>query len=446
LNRIMRAACVLLIVIGSLLAASAADTTSHVTTLAVPGRSNATPSIAADGRFVAVAWGATTSDGKADVFIATSRNGGLTFGSPVQVNTQPGEARLGGEMPPRVAILKTASYGGPDVLVLWTARGATTSIKLARSTNGGRAFDDPLTLQTPAAPGDRGWPALTLDSHGTPHAIWLDHRDMAAATSGGAATHHHDAGATPRDPVAMAQKSALHYASAGIAGGAADVVDRELTRGVCYCCKTSLVAGREGTLFAAWRQVYPGSLRDIAFTVSRDEGKTFAPPTPISRDGWAIDVCPDDGPAMAVDVNQTVHIVWPTVIGSTGDDPRGVLFYTSTRDGGRTFAPRTQIPGLGSAKASHPQIAIDHAGRLFVAWDESIGGKRTAAVREIKPAAVGVGAAAATFGPILTLTADAPGQYPVLASTSDNLLAAWTTSTGITVARVNVADAAASTR
>ena len=118
-----------------------------------------------------------------------------------------------------------------------------------------------------------------------------------------------------------------------------------------------------------------------------------------------------------------------------------MLFYTSTKDGGRTFAARTQIPGLGSAKASHPQITIDHAGRLFVAWDEIIDGKRTAAVREIKPAA------AVTFGPILTLTSDAAGQYPVLASTSDNLIAAWTTpAAGITVARVSVGEAAGSTR
>jgi hypothetical protein len=482
--------------------------TEHEITLAVAGRSNATPSMVADGRFVAVAWGATTADGKADVFVATSRNGGLTFGSPVQVNVDPGEARLGGELPPRVAIFKTASYGGPDVAVLWTARGALTSIKIARSPNGGRIFDAPITLQSPTAPGDRGWPALTLDPKGIAHAIWLDHRGMANASTG----HHHATPATPgaprgaaenaaaprsepagavaagqrsvpvgaatvggapaggtasspssaaaamssapRDPVAMAQRSGLYYASVAIepaapAGQAG--ADREIAKGVCYCCKTSLIAGRDGTLFAAWRHVYPGSVRDIAFSVSRDGGKTFTEPTPISRDGWAIDACPDDGPAMAVDASQAVHIVWPTVVGATGNDPQGALFYTSTRDSGRTFAARTRIPTLGSAKASHPQIVLDHAGRLFVAWDESINGKRVAAVREIKPDA-SASATAATFGPVVTLTSDAPGSYPVLAATSDSLLAAWTspavaggTST-ITVAKVRTGYATASTR
>src|SRR5215204_3035620 len=66
----------------------------------VPGRANATPSIAASGAVVAVAWGAS-AHGKADVFVAVSRDGGTTFGSAVQVNTVAGEARLNGEMPPR---------------------------------------------------------------------------------------------------------------------------------------------------------------------------------------------------------------------------------------------------------------------------------------------------------------------------------------------------------
>jgi hypothetical protein len=416
------------------------DATSHELTFAIPGRSNATPSIAADGRFIAVAWGATTSDGKADVFIVTSRNGGLTFGAPVQVNTVAGEARVSGEMPPRVGIHTTASYGGPDVVVLWTARGATTTIKLARSGNGGRAFEEPIVLPSPNAAGDRGWPAMTLDDRGNAHAIWLDHRGMAGA----AGTHHQhgaaaagaDSSAAPRDPVAMAQRSALFYASApnGAAANTASA-ERELTKGVCYCCKTSLIAGREGALFAAWRQVYPGSLRDIAFASSRDGGKTFSAPVPISRDGWAIDACPDDGPAMAVDAAaQMVHIVWPTVIEATSSEPRGALFYTSTRDG-QTFAARTQIPTIGSAKASHPQIVRDPAGHLFVAWDEMSNGKHVAAMREIKPGAT------PGFGPIVTLTSDAPGMYPVLAAISDSLIAAWTTPGGpngstITVARV----------
>src|ERR1700710_3157521 len=93
--------------------------------------------------------------------------------------------------------------------------------------------------------------------------------------------------------------------------------------GVCYCCKTSLVTGDDGSLYAAWRHVYPGNIRDIAFTVSRDSGRTFADPVRVSDDRWVLDGCPENGPAMAIDGRNRVHIVWPTLVsGSTaGGEP-----------------------------------------------------------------------------------------------------------------------------
>ena len=57
-----------------------------------------------------------------------NRNGGKTFGTPVQVNRTPGEARLGGELPPRVALHATPGGRVPTVVVVWTARDKGTSI------------------------------------------------------------------------------------------------------------------------------------------------------------------------------------------------------------------------------------------------------------------------------------------------------------------------------
>ena len=59
----------------------------------------------------------------------------------------------------------------------------------------------------------------------------------------------------------MAQKSALYY------GPARAGAERELFKGVCYCCKTAMVAAPGGVLYAAWRHVFAGNLRDIAFTI-----------------------------------------------------------------------------------------------------------------------------------------------------------------------------------
>jgi hypothetical protein len=406
-----RTACVLLVVL-SLFGGDgrAALPASSPVTLEVPGRSNATPWVAAAGSFVAVAWGATAA-GKTDVFVAVSRDGGVTFRAPRQVNTIDGEARLGGELPPRVSLARKTSTSVPEIVVVWTARGAVTEIKSARSRDGGRTFGAPVTLQSSGAAGDRGWPAIALDRRANLHAVWLDHRGMTVKTPAPAAGAPHQ-----HDGAAMAKKSGLYYASAGTTVAH----DRQVTDGVCYCCKTALTAGADGTLYAAWRHVYPGNFRDMAFTMSRDGGRTFSPPARVSEDGWSINGCPDDGPALAADTRGTVHVVWPAVVG--GDTPHGAIFYASTRDG-RRFTPRVWIPTLGGPKPSHPQIVADARGRIVIAWDETVDGRRVAAARELRLDRN----REVSFGEPIVLAPNGAATYPVLASTASGLVAVWST-------------------
>jgi hypothetical protein len=396
-----------------------ADSSREVT-LAVQGRVNSTPWAAASGSFVAVVWGAS-ADGKGDVYLAVSRDAGKTFAAPVQVNTVAGEARLGGEIPPRVALLPKKDSSDPEIAVLWNARGETTAIKTARSRDGGRTFDTSVALQAAGAAGDRGWPALALDQRGVAHAIWLDHRGLASDRTEGHAAHK---SAGEHDGVAMAQRSGLYYAAAGDSA----MGERELFKGVCYCCKTALGVGPDGALFAAWRHVYQGNMRDIAFTTSRDGGRSFSAPVRVSEDRWELNGCPDDGPAMAVDARGTVHLVWPTVIG--GSTPEGALFYASSGDG-RSFTKRVRIPTLGSPKPSHPQIAIDASGRFVVAWDEAVNGRRTAAARTLNRDSNG----RVSFGEIATLASDGASTYPVLAATDQGVIAVWTTGGEASVVR-----------
>jgi hypothetical protein len=158
----------------------------------------------------------------------------------------------------------------------------------------------------------------------------------------------------------------------------------------------------------------------MALTVSRDGGRTFSPPARVSEDGWSINACPDEGPAIAVDARGTAHIVWPTVM--DGETPEGALFYASTRDG-RRFTPRVRIPTLGSPKPANVQLAIDEAGRMVVAWDESVGGRHVAVLREIQVRPGG----APRFGEAVTIAPDGTAMYPVLATTGRGVVAVWST-------------------
>ena len=79
--------------------------------------------------------------------LAASRDGGATFSPPVQVNAVAGEARLGGELPPRVSLISRTGRTIPETVVLWTARGERTEIKAARSLDGGKTSASPIVVQ-----------------------------------------------------------------------------------------------------------------------------------------------------------------------------------------------------------------------------------------------------------------------------------------------------------
>jgi hypothetical protein len=345
--------------------------------LGVPGRSNEYVSLAASGRYVAAAWAATDEAQTVDVYFAISGDSGLTFGPPVRVNDLPGDARANGEQPPRVSLV-TPTSGLPEVTVFWLSRRASGSVLLtSRSTDGGQHFSNATIVAGTDAAGNRGWHAMSASPDGSVLLAWLDHRRMAAA-AGTNAPHHHHAGATTAAPpanavdtvetVATAQLSDLYFA-----GSPDDPSPKALTSGVCYCCKTAMAHAADGAIYIAWRHVYPGNMRDIAFTISRDGGQTFSTPVRVSEDRWSIAGCPDDGPAMAVDAGGRVHLVWPTVVTASDGSMQKSIFHSMTTDG-KTFTPRVVIPHGEAIQHNHPQVAATGDGAIVVAWDGYIGG------------------------------------------------------------------------
>lgn len=395
-----------------LLSAAAASDTR---VFAIEGRANATPSIAADGRVVVIAWSAAMPKRGTDIYIASSRDAGRTFGAPVAVNDAPGAASVSGEQPPRVALVPHAG-GDPSVVVVWSAKGPSgTRIVTARSDDGGRTFGRTRTVPGTDAPGNRGWEAITTSRNGKILGVWLDHRELASG-GGAAMTHEAHMRMPAADGAAKAQLSKLYFGDVD-AGGA-----RVVTGGVCYCCKTSIATGPDGSLYAVWRHVYPGNIRDIAFTSSRDDGRSFAPPIRVSEDKWALDGCPENGPALAVS-GREVHVVWPTLVNGGGSGEPGLaLFYAATREG-RSFTPRQPLPVQGVPR--HPQIAAAANGTLLAVWDEATNGRRRVVLA--RAPAVASGALRFAREPIGNGQID---EYPVVAATGDGAVIAWASRTG----------------
>jgi len=382
------------------------------TELTVVGRRNATPTVAADGAFVAVAWGGAEASGSTDIFAAVSRDGGRSFGAPVRVNHVAGDARVNGEQPPHIALV-SRPHRDPAVVVVWTTKGEQgTKLLQSRSDDGGRTFAPASLVPGTDAHGNRGWQAVAVDSRGRVDVVWLDHRELAHDTSMAASHHDHKAAGKP-DGVAMAQRSKLFIGSLD-----GSLAPRALTGGVCYCCKTAVVTAGDA-IYAAWRHVYPGNVRDMAFTLSRDGGRTFAPPLRVSEDKWVLEGCPDDGPAMAVDRQNRIHIVWPTLVAgaSAGAEPNIALFYAMSIDGTR-FSPRERIPTEGTPH--HPRLVIGADNAMTIAWDELANGSRQVAL--------GRAAIDSDGRPRIrreALGASGSGVYPALATAAGSVVAVW---------------------
>lgn len=392
--------------------------------LSVEGRTNDNVSAGARGDMVAATWSATTGD-TTDIFVAVSLDGGRSFGAPQRVNTVPGDARVSGEQPPRVALIPDPD-GFPQPLVAWTRNYPAGTRIVWSTTLDGTTFAPARIVPGADGAGNRGWESLGRGNGEQVVALWLDHREV--ANEPGAPMHRHEAGdaarmdmpaprpqeAAPgdrsaRDPVERAALSRLWFASLDGA-----IPPRPIAGGVCYCCKTAMAVSG-AWIAAAWRHVYPGNQRDIAFAQSMDGGRTFSAPVRVSADNWKFDGCPENGPAIAIDRKGIVHVAWVTPRGGSEGAP--LALYTASTADGSVFSPRSEVRTAGAA--GHVQIVAERGGGLVLAWDEAAAGGRMVRVAR---GSVGADGAVRFASP---LTMPGRGDHPTLAAADSGTVLAW---------------------
>jgi hypothetical protein len=410
--------------VATLASPSAQTQAPAATTLAIAGRTNANVSLAANGTLVAAVWAASLPSGMTDIYAAVSRDGGSTFGQPARVNAKAGDARVNGEQPPRVAIRDKVNALS-EIDVVWTSkndRGGT--IVTARSVDGGKTFGATTAIPGGEGAGNRGWENIAIDQTGHVHVVWLDHRELATSASmTHMAEHHAEPADSKKDAVATAQLSKLYTATLDDGTSSHAIIG-----GVCYCCKTAIVAGTEGAIYLAWRHVYPQNVRDMAFTESRDGGRTFAAPIRISEDKWQIEGCPEDGPALAIDAHRQIHVAWPTLVQDAPNSPPSIGIFYALSGANRHFSQRQRVPT--ERVPHHPQIAVARD-VIYLAWDELNSG-----ARQVVVAHRALSAAANTTWSRDVVSGGQPGTYPSLVPSDAGVIVAWTSNAPNSVIRI----------
>ena len=375
---------------------TSADAARDRITLGVPGQASAAAQVASVEDTVALVWG-TRAPGSSvgDVVLAISHDAGRTFGSPRRVNSGASDVEVGGEQPPHV-VLRSPE----ELFVVWRAvRGKQAIITAAYSSDGGRSFTEATPLHELSAPAFRGFQSAAVGA-------------MGPSMSRGWTEGHAD-GPT-RQPHGAPRQDLFH---ASWAPGRVPV-ETQVVEDVCFCCKTATTVADDGSVFLAWRHIYPGSFRDIAF--GRLADAPFTAPLPVSEDRWELNGCPDDGPSMSLDSANAVHVAWATLL--PGPPPEIGLFYAMSKDA-KAFTPRVRVPTLGGIDASHPRIVLNDAGGAVV-WDELVNDERQVAfVRGTRDTA---GRALRFQQPIRLSARGERALYPAAAAVSGAVFVAWT--------------------
>lgn len=369
------------------------------------------PTAAVDGRDGTgyVAWIAT-ADGRSNVFLARVGGDGAP-GAPVRVNDRPGDAAPHEQAPAQVAV-------GPDgsVYVLWQnntkiqgRRFPASDLRFARSTDGGRTFGPAVTVNDDGGgvPSSHTFHDLTVGPDGTVWVSWIDSRVKDAARAARPAPQPapagHGHGHMGDEDLPPSEVRVARSTDGGRTFGPSVVVDTA----PCPCCRTSMAAGQDGSLYLAWRKEYGGDVRDVVVARMAPGGAVFGAPVRVHADGWVFPACPHAGPSLAVDAHGRLHVGW-----YTGREDRQGLWYARSDDGARTFGtPEALVTG---ADITPSQVSLSPSGKgILLAWDDRPEGGRHVALARVDEEG--------RMTPIGTVE----GRIPALESTGAGTLVAW---------------------
>jgi hypothetical protein len=144
---------------------------------------------------------------------------------------------------------------------------------------------------------------------------------------------------------------------------------------VCDCCQTG-AAVAEGAVVVAYRDRSEAEVRDMSIVRRADGGWTS--PAPLAADGWQINGCPVNGPAVAA-AGRRAAVAWFT---SASDTPRVNVAFSS--DAGGSFG--SPIPVDDGRAVGRVDVALLAEGDALVSWLEQGGKGAELRVRRVSAA------------------------------------------------------------
>lgn len=262
-------------------------------------------------------------------------------------------------------------------------------LHLTFSKDKGQTWSAPTTPHHDGTKTQHGFASLLPMPGGGVRLVWLDGRQT-------------------DDPVNdnMSVRAAV-FDSSGAQTSESIVDDR-----VCDCCPTALALTSEGPI-AAFRDRSAKEVRDIA--VSRLVNGAWTAARAVHDDGWEIEACPVNGPAIAA-AGRTVVVAW-----FTAAHDQGRAFAAFSQDAGVTFGAPVRLDDVASL--GRVDVALLDDGSAVASWIEFADGGATLRIRHVD--------GSGRRGPAQTVSSigaasGRPSGYPRLVHRGQELLFAWT--------------------
>src|SRR2546426_663331 len=316
------------------------------------------------------------------------------FGPNVQIDVPPAyRASFSFPVPPPSIAAGTdgavyLAFGG------WSGSPTGDDIYVTKSLNDGRSWISPVRVNDDSGAVSQIQPSLSLDPANNIYVVWTDMRGgtndvyFSKSVNGGASF---SANVLVND-VVMNSQSEPHIA--------VEPVNPPLVH-VVWTDSRSVVTGP-----------------DIYYANSTNGGLSFNPSVRVNDDVASAE---QGQPAIAVAPNRDVYVVWR--------DPRSPakgpdIYFSKSSDLGWTGAPNSYVYNdPGNVVQQDPTIAVDPAGRIYIAWTDSRNTNTGPDIYEAWSASSGF-----TFSASVQVNDDggnAPQMNPSLAANAGKVQLAW---------------------
>jgi len=374
------------IIVGAVLvlAASPVPTVNEIKSPAPPGSGQPNLAVAGDGR-VFLSW--IEPDTPQGYVLRFSVRGAQGWSAPKTIargtNWFVSDADV-----PSLAVLSDGTLAADWFVASVGPRSEAYDVNLVFSKDGGTTWSKPLMPHRDGKKRQHGFVSLVPTPDAKLAAIWLDGRNMPSEEEG---------------------DMALMYTT--IAANGTLGPETQIDNRACECCKTSMTATADG-LVAVYRDRSDREIRDIS--IVRYASGRWSQPQALTNDGWEIDGCPINGPAVSAN-GRNVAVAWFTA----PDDDKPQVYVLMSADSGKTFGKKIRIDD--GNPLGRVDVVSRSSGAAVVSWVERTSQGAQVRMREI--AANGTAAAPMNVSGTAGLGS---GVFPRMVRSGDDIVVAWT--------------------